>query len=119
MTDQNLGFWQQNFRFWLGEGTHGEETNGIHLGGTAGGYRDHWHSGSVTDACGPGGSGSGAAEPLRQQSQADWAGMHNYESVLGVFPPAYIGDPNVDGTAYGIAFGDANRNGPSGFAWGC
>jgi prepilin-type N-terminal cleavage/methylation domain-containing protein/prepilin-type processing-associated H-X9-DG protein len=51
---------------------------------------------------------------LRQMGLA----LHNYESVLGVFPPAYIGDPYADGSAYGISFGDANRNGPSGFAWG-
>src|SRR5438552_1107755 len=44
--------------------------------------------------------------------------LHNYESAHRVFPPAYVGDPNRDGTAYGVAFGDQCRNGPSGFAWG-
>src|SRR4051812_23312979 len=44
--------------------------------------------------------------------------LHNYESAFRVFPPAYVGDPNRDGVAYGVAYGDQYRNGPSGFAWG-
>jgi prepilin-type N-terminal cleavage/methylation domain-containing protein len=45
--------------------------------------------------------------------------MHNYESVNLRFPPAYVtSNPYANGTLYGISFGDANRNGPPGWAWG-
>lgn len=42
----------------------------------------------------------------------------NYESALGVFPPAYVGDPRASGTAFGVSYPDDNRNGAPGFAWG-
>ena len=46
-------------------------------------------------------------------------GLHNYESALGVFPSAYITqDTKANGSAFGITYGDGNRNGPSGFGWG-
>src|SRR5438270_2080669 len=45
--------------------------------------------------------------------------LHNYESVYQFFPPAYVtANPAVNGSAYGIAYGDDNRNGPPGWAWG-
>src|SRR5437660_524537 len=45
--------------------------------------------------------------------------LHNYESALGRFPPAYITtNPYGNGSAYGVAYGDNNRNGPPGWAWG-
>lgn len=44
--------------------------------------------------------------------------LHHYESSLGVFPPAYVGDPNASGTMFGLPFPDGNKNGPPGFAWG-
>src|SRR5437870_2954375 len=44
--------------------------------------------------------------------------LHNYELTHGVFPPAYVGNAYVDGSAYGVSYGDDNRNGPTGFAWG-
>src|SRR5205823_111422 len=45
--------------------------------------------------------------------------LHNYESVKRRFPPAYLtDDPYADGVAYGIKFGDDNRNGPPGWGWG-
>src|SRR5436305_344311 len=44
--------------------------------------------------------------------------MHNYQGANKRFPPAYITtDPYANGTAYGISYGDANRNGPPGWAW--
>ncbi len=45
--------------------------------------------------------------------------LHNYEGIHRVFPPAYVtNDPYADGNAYGVSYGDDNRNGPTGFAWG-
>src|SRR5262249_27762121 len=45
--------------------------------------------------------------------------LHGYEGVNKRFPPAYVAtNPRVNGTAYGIAYGDDNRNGPPGWAWG-
>jgi hypothetical protein len=45
--------------------------------------------------------------------------LHNYHVTNGRFPPAYVTtNPAADGTAYGIAYGDDNRNGPPGWAWG-
>src|SRR5205085_164360 len=45
--------------------------------------------------------------------------LHNFEGVYKVFPPAYVTtDTYADGSAYGVSFGDDNRNGPTGFAWG-
>ena len=46
-------------------------------------------------------------------------GLHNHESSLGVYPPAYQStDPRANGISYGVAFGDENRNGLPGWAWG-
>lgn len=44
--------------------------------------------------------------------------MHSYESVNRVFPPSYITNTRITGTAYGISYGDEYRNGPPGWAWG-
>lgn len=45
--------------------------------------------------------------------------LHAYHDTYKRFPPAYLtADPSANGTAYGITYGDDNRNGPSGFAWG-
>jgi len=45
--------------------------------------------------------------------------VHHSEAVHKIFPPAYItASPAADGSAFGVSFGDAYRNGPSGFAWG-
>src|SRR5579872_2724391 len=42
--------------------------------------------------------------------------LHNYESTNQVFPPSCILNPYLDGTAYGISYGDTYRVGPAGFA---
>ena len=45
--------------------------------------------------------------------------LHNYEGAKKVFPPSYVtANSKLDGTASGIKFGDDNRNGPPGWAWG-
>lgn len=44
--------------------------------------------------------------------------LQNYESALGVFPPAYVGDPKASGSAFGISYPDENFNTLPGFAWG-
>ena len=45
--------------------------------------------------------------------------MHNYEGANKKFPPAYVTtNTYANGTAYGISYGDDNRNGPPGWAWG-
>jgi len=45
--------------------------------------------------------------------------MHGYEGANKVFPPAYItADSKANGSAFGISYGDENRNGPPGWAWG-
>ena len=45
--------------------------------------------------------------------------LHQFENVNRRFPPAYItADTRLDGSAYGISFGDSYRNGPPGWAWG-
>jgi prepilin-type N-terminal cleavage/methylation domain-containing protein/prepilin-type processing-associated H-X9-DG protein len=44
--------------------------------------------------------------------------MANYESSLGVFPSAFIGDPRASGAAFGVSYPDGNMNTTSGFAWG-
>src|SRR5947207_2672352 len=42
-----------------------------------------------------------------------------YESANGRFPPAYLTtNPYANGTVDGIRYGDDNRNGPPGWAWG-
>ena len=45
-------------------------------------------------------------------------GLALYEYTIRVYPPAYVADAYSDGAASGIAYGDDNRNGPTGFAWG-
>ena len=45
-------------------------------------------------------------------------GLSNYESALGVYPPAYVGNPKLSGTAYGVSYPDSNMNTLPGFAWG-
>ncbi|AGA25261.1 DUF1559 domain-containing protein [Singulisphaera acidiphila] len=44
--------------------------------------------------------------------------LQNYESALGVFPPAYVGDPKAVGSAFGVSYPDGNVNTLPGFAWG-
>lgn len=44
--------------------------------------------------------------------------LANYESSLGVFPPAYVGDPKAVGSARGVSYPDDNMNTTPGFAWG-
>ena len=45
--------------------------------------------------------------------------LHAYEGVLRVYPPAYVTqNTSADGSAFGVSYGDDNRNGPTGFAWG-
>ena len=44
--------------------------------------------------------------------------LANYESAVGVFPPAYVADPKARGTAYGVSYPDEGSNGLPGFAWG-
>src|SRR4051794_20603780 len=45
--------------------------------------------------------------------------LHNYQSAKRRFPPAYqTTDPKRDGSAFGVSYGDDNRNGPPGWAWG-
>ena len=45
--------------------------------------------------------------------------LHNYEGVYKVFPPAYVtANARLDGSAFGVTFGDQYRNGPPGWAWG-
>ena len=55
------------------------------------------------------------ASHLRQLGLA----LQHYEGVHKTFPPAYATkNSRADGTSYGIAYGDDNRNGPPGWAWG-
>jgi prepilin-type N-terminal cleavage/methylation domain-containing protein/prepilin-type processing-associated H-X9-DG protein len=42
----------------------------------------------------------------------------NYESAIGAFPPAYVGDPRAVGSAFGVDYPDGNINTLPGFAWG-
>ncbi len=45
--------------------------------------------------------------------------LHDYHGVYKRFPPAYITtNAYANGSAYGIRYGDDNRNGPPGWAWG-
>jgi prepilin-type N-terminal cleavage/methylation domain-containing protein/prepilin-type processing-associated H-X9-DG protein len=45
--------------------------------------------------------------------------LHQYEETNGSFPPAYVTTNTfANGTASGIGYGDDNRNGPPGWAWG-
>lgn len=45
--------------------------------------------------------------------------LHHYHDANKRFPPAYVTTNSAaNGTAYGIAYGDDNRNGPPGWAWG-
>src|SRR5436305_15099202 len=44
--------------------------------------------------------------------------LHGYHDVNKRFPPAYLTNTYANGTAYGVSYGDASRNGPPGWAWG-
>src|SRR5207249_10299371 len=61
-----------------------------------------------------------AANRMKCQNNLKQLGLalHNYHDAQGAFPPAYVGDPNRTGSAFGVTFPDDNRNGPPGFAWG-
>jgi prepilin-type N-terminal cleavage/methylation domain-containing protein/prepilin-type processing-associated H-X9-DG protein len=45
-------------------------------------------------------------------------GLASYESAVGAFPPAYVGDPAAVGSVAGVSYPDGNRNTVPGFAWG-
>ncbi len=45
-------------------------------------------------------------------------GLANYESAIGSYPPAYVGNPKAVGSAYGVSYPDGNMNTLPGFAWG-
>ncbi len=62
-----------------------------------------------------------AASRLKCQNNLMQLGLalHNYEGATGRYPPAYItANTRLDGSAFGIAYGDQYRNGPPGWAWG-
>ncbi len=44
--------------------------------------------------------------------------LASYEAAVGTFPPAYVGDPRVSGSMFGVSYPDGNMNTLSGFAWG-
>lgn len=44
--------------------------------------------------------------------------LHNYESTHRIFPPSCILNPYLDGTSFGVTYGDVHRVAPPGFAWG-
>ena len=62
-----------------------------------------------------------SASRLKCQNNLKQIGLalHNYEGVNKVFPPAYVtNNTRLDGTSFGIPYGDETRNGPPGWAWG-
>ena len=42
--------------------------------------------------------------------------LQAYHDAKKVFPPAYVGNPYLTGSAAGVSYPDGNGNGPSGFA---
>ncbi|MFO0935928.1 MAG: DUF1559 domain-containing protein [Gemmataceae bacterium] len=62
-----------------------------------------------------------SASRLKCQNNLKQLGLalHSYESAHGVYPPAYVtGNTRLDGTAFGVPYGDDYRNGPPGWGWG-
>ena len=61
-----------------------------------------------------------AAARLKCQNNLKQIGLalHNYEGVNGKYPPAYMTNTSANGSAYGVNYGDAYRNGSPGWGWG-
>ncbi len=61
-----------------------------------------------------------AANRVKCQNNLKQIGLalHNYENTNGKFPPSCVTNPNINGTAYGVSYGDDIRVGPPGFGWG-
>jgi prepilin-type N-terminal cleavage/methylation domain-containing protein/prepilin-type processing-associated H-X9-DG protein len=52
---------------------------------------------------------------LKQVGEA----LHNHEGAKRAFPAAYMTkDSRASGTAFGVLYGDDNKNGPPGWGWG-
>jgi len=65
-------------------------------------------------------SARGAARRMQCVNNLKQMGLAlaHYESSIGSYPPAYVGDPKAAGTAFGVSYPDGNLNTLPGFAWG-